>query len=125
MTLDDIGYMDILERVGNVHQKKSLVGVLREWDDARTRLNPNAKWYDMRSPEPTTIEIADVISVLSSVAKERQSRNFTGYEEIVETLIEVENRIRRVSRERGFACPMCYDCPKNCPLETNKKGGNE
>ena len=123
MTLDDDMYMGILERVGYKPKKKNMVKILREWDDARTRLNPNARWYDLRNPEPTTIEIADVISALSSVAKE--SRDFIGHEEIVETLIEVENRIRRVSRLRGFACPMCYDCPKNCPLETNKKGGNE
>ena len=97
MTLDDDMYMGILERVGYKPKKKNMVKILREWDDARTRLNPNARWYDLRNPEPTTVEIADVITVLTEIAKERQATNFIGYEGAIETLIEVENRIRRIN----------------------------
>ena len=97
MTLDDDMYMGILERLGYKPKKKNMVKILREWDDARTRLNPKAKWYDLRNPEPTTVEIADVITVLTAIAKERHSANFIGQEEVIETLIEVENRIRRIN----------------------------
>ena len=97
MTLDDDMYLEILDRVNYRHQKKSMVKYLREWDDVRTRVNPNAKWYDLKKPEPTTVEIADVITVLTAIAKERHATNFIGYEGAIETLIEVENRLRRIN----------------------------
>lgn len=97
MTLDDDMYLEILNRTGVRNKKKSAINILREWDEVRTRLNPNAKWYDLVNPEPTTIELADVITVLTAVAKERHSANFIGQEEVIETLIEVENRIRRLN----------------------------
>ena len=130
MTLDDDMYMGILERVGYKPKKKNMVKILREWDDARTRLNPNAKWYDLRNPEPTTVEIADVITVLTAIAKERHSANFIGQEEVIETLIEVENRIRRmgvvnvsdlIDRDETIKQFCRQDCgcdPKDCPDKT-------
>lgn len=92
MTLDDDMYLEILDRVNSRHNKQTMVKVLREWDEARTAVNPRAKWYDLRNPEPTTVEIAEVIAVLTAIAKERHK---LGYEDDIETLIEVENRLRK------------------------------
>ena len=94
MTLDDDMYLEILDRVNFRHCKQGMVKVLREWDAVRTFLNPRAKWYDYKKPMPTAIEISDVIAVLTDVAKDRYSLTSESYQDVLETLIEVERRVK-------------------------------
>lgn len=94
MTLDDDMYLDILDRVNFRHNKQTMVRVLREWDAARTAVNPRAKWYDYKPPTPTTIEIKDVIAILTEVARDSHTLTDEAYQDVLETLIEVENRVK-------------------------------
>lgn len=94
MTLDDDMYLEILDRVNFRHCKQNMVKVLREWDAVRTSLNPQAKWYDYKKPVPTTIEINDVIAVLTDVAKDRHTLTSEVYTDVLEALIEVERRVK-------------------------------
>ena len=94
MTLDDDMYLDILDRVNFRHNKQTMVRVLREWDAARTAVNPRAKWYDYKPPTPTTIEIKHVIAVLTDVARDSRTLTDEAYQDVLETLIEVENRVK-------------------------------
>lgn len=94
MTLDDDMYLEILDRVNFRHCKQNMVKVLREWDAVRTSLNPQAKWYDYKKPVPTTIEINDVIAVLTDVAKDRHTLTSEFYTDVLEALIEVERRVK-------------------------------
>ena len=94
MTLDDDMYLEILDRVNFRHCKQNMIKVLREWDAVRTSLNPQAKWYDYKKPVPTTIEISDVIAVLTDVAKDRHTLTSEVYTDVLEALIEVERRVK-------------------------------
>jgi len=94
MTLDDDMYLEILDRVNFRQSKQNMVKVLREWDAVRTSLNPQAKWYDFKKPVPTAIEINDVIAVLTDVAKDRHTLTSESYQDVLETLIEVEHRVK-------------------------------
>lgn len=94
MTLDDDMYLEILDRVNFRHNKQTMVKVLREWDAARTAVNPRAKWYDYKKPKPTTIQINDVIAILTGVAKDRHTLPAEVYQDVIETLVEVEDRVK-------------------------------
>lgn len=94
MTLDDDMYLEILHGVNPRYSKPSMVRVLREWDEVRTSINPRAKWYDYKKPVPTTIEINDVIAVLTDVAKDRHTLTSEAYTDVLEALIDVERRVK-------------------------------
>ena len=127
MTLDDDMYLEILDRVNFRHCKQNMVKVLREWDAVRTSLNPRAKWYDYKPPAPTAIEINDIIAVLTDVAKDRYSLTSESYQDVLETLIEVENRVKNyyAGRNGQDLKPFCYCKHQSFCSKTHKDGGVE
>ncbi len=95
MTLDEGTYLEILTRIDFRHDKKLTSKWMSEWDAVRTAINPNAKWYNFKNPNSTTISKTDVITILTDVAKETFSTSSESYQDILETLIEVEHRVKR------------------------------
>ena len=95
MTLDEGMYLEILTRMDFRHDKKVTAKFMHDWDDVRTAINPKAKWYNINKPKSTTINKDDVIAILTDVSKDIHASSNESYQDILETLIEVEYRIKR------------------------------
>ena len=50
-SLNERDYWEILRDINCRGQKKPLLDVMRRWDEARTLVNPNAKWYEVKTKE--------------------------------------------------------------------------
>ena len=66
--------------------------LMKEWDETRTDINPNAKWYD--KPMQQTINKSDVIAILTDVAKNSFNLG-ASYEDVLEVLLLIEDRVKR------------------------------
>ena len=95
MTLDTGTYLEILTKMNFHHDKKVMVKFMHDWDAVRTAINPRAKWYSIRKTQTKTINKSDVIAILTDVSKDIHASSYESYQDILETLIEVEHRVKR------------------------------
>lgn len=93
--LEKAKYLKMLQKLEKRGHQDEDSRWMKMWDEIRTDINPEAKWYDMDpyDPEQTTIEKADVIAILTEVAKESFNIG-SSYEDIINTLLVVEYRVK-------------------------------
>lgn len=94
--LTDDKYIQIIKdnNVSGIYAEN--IAFMRQWDEVRTDINPDATWYPFDIEEPKEkeeyISRAAVVNTLIEIAKEVYE-NESVYEPIIETVIEIESLI--------------------------------
>lgn len=94
--LTDDKYIQIIKdnKVPGIYAE--VIAFMREWDEVRTDINPEAAWYPFDTEEPKEkfeyISRAAVVNTLIEFAKEIYEKESL-YEPLIETVIEIESRI--------------------------------
>ena len=97
--LTDDKYIQIIKdnKVPGIYAE--VIAFMREWDEVRTDINPEAAWYPFDTDIPKEkfeyISRAAVVNTLIEFAKEVYEKESV-YEPIIETVIDIESLINKL-----------------------------